>query len=276
MKHFKYSVSLLMILMLFLVFTGCAKPPEAEKSAAKTAMDTAIASGADKYAAADLAAAKKVWENAEAQMKEKKYKEAGESYLAAKVSFEKATGAVGEGKKLVFTEVKAAIVAMEVSGKQLKVIGGNALKKITDKKERAAQKESLESDIKAFADGLKEAKEKIESDPAAAKAKIVVLKSIMDKWSVSQAEQKDVKDAAVTPASAPVTTPAKAQAPVPATAKAQAAAPATAKVKVIGNSDSKRYHLPGMKYYNAVKANHRVEFNSEEEAVKAGYTKAPK
>jgi|GEM_PF-149076 len=266
MKHFKYSVSLLMILMLFLVFTGCAKPPEAEKSAAKAAMDTAITSGADKYAAADLAAARKVWENAEAQMKEKKYKEAGQSYLAAKASFEKATGAIGEGKKLVFTEVKAAIVAMEVSGKQLKVIGGNALKKITDKKERAAQKESLESDIKDFTDGLKEAKEKIESDPAAAKAKIIVLKSIMDKWSISQTEQKDVKGAAVTPASAPVTTPAKAQAPAPATSKA----------KVIGNSDSKRYHLPGMKYYNAVEAHHRVEFNSEDEAVKAGYNKAPR
>ena len=41
--------------------------------------------------------------------------------------------------------------------------------------------------------------------------------------------------------------------------------------KVIGNSDSKRYHLPGMKYYNLVKAHHRVEFNSEAEALAAGY-----
>lgn len=44
--------------------------------------------------------------------------------------------------------------------------------------------------------------------------------------------------------------------------------------KVIGNSDSKRYHLPGMKYYNMIKAYHRVEFASEEEAIKAGYHKA--
>lgn len=48
------------------------------------------------------------------------------------------------------------------------------------------------------------------------------------------------------------------------------------KIKVIGNSDSKRYHLPGMKYYHAVEAYHRVEFDSEAEAVKAGYHKAPK
>lgn len=47
------------------------------------------------------------------------------------------------------------------------------------------------------------------------------------------------------------------------------------KFKVIGNSDTKRYHLPGMKYYNAVKAYHRVEFDSEADAIAAGYHKAP-
>lgn len=51
---------------------------------------------------------------------------------------------------------------------------------------------------------------------------------------------------------------------------------ATQKIKVIGNSDSKRYHLPGMKYYNAVKTYHRVEFDSEADAIKAGYVKAPR
>ncbi|MGO9137163.1 MAG: helix-turn-helix domain-containing protein [Syntrophales bacterium] len=50
--------------------------------------------------------------------------------------------------------------------------------------------------------------------------------------------------------------------------------PSHGNVKVIGNSDSKRYHLPGMKYYHKVKAYHQVIFNSETEAIKAGYTKA--
>lgn len=50
----------------------------------------------------------------------------------------------------------------------------------------------------------------------------------------------------------------------------------TNNIKVIGNSDSKRYHLPNMKYYNSVEVYHRVEFNSEDEAIKAGYTKAPR
>ncbi len=46
------------------------------------------------------------------------------------------------------------------------------------------------------------------------------------------------------------------------------------KAKVIGNRDSKRYHLPGMKYYDKVLAYHRVEFDSEEEVIRAGYHKA--
>lgn len=46
--------------------------------------------------------------------------------------------------------------------------------------------------------------------------------------------------------------------------------------RVVGNSDSKRYHLPGMKYYHRVEAHHRVEFSSEEEAIAAGYHKAPR
>jgi cytoskeletal protein RodZ len=45
-------------------------------------------------------------------------------------------------------------------------------------------------------------------------------------------------------------------------------------VRVIGNRDSKRYHLPGMKYYDLVKTYHRVVFQSEKEAIRAGYRRA--
>jgi len=48
------------------------------------------------------------------------------------------------------------------------------------------------------------------------------------------------------------------------------------KMKVVGNRDSKCYHLPGMKYYDKVEAYHRVEFDSEEEAIQSGYHKGPK
>ena len=79
----------------------------------------------------------------------------------------------------------------------------------------------------------------------------------------------------------PIAAPAPKEAPSPAPAPVLALSPApapevTQKTKVIGNSDSKLYHLPGMKYYNAVKDYHRVEFDSETDAIKAGYSKAPK
>jgi cytoskeletal protein RodZ len=48
------------------------------------------------------------------------------------------------------------------------------------------------------------------------------------------------------------------------------------KVKVIGNRKLKFYSLPGMKDYDKVESARRIEFNSEEEAVRAGYRKAPR
>ena len=50
--------------------------------------------------------------------------------------------------------------------------------------------------------------------------------------------------------------------------------PAAKNGRIVGNSDTKRYHLPGMKFYDKVRAHHRVSFPSEKEAVRAGYRKA--
>ena len=98
MKHGKVLMLVGIIFALGIVLFGCTKPPDAEKQAAKAAMDAAIAAGADKYAVADLDAAKKVWDTAESQMNEKKYKEAKQSYIDAKAAFEKAAGSVEAGK----------------------------------------------------------------------------------------------------------------------------------------------------------------------------------
>lgn len=100
--------------------------------------------------------------------------------------------------------------------------------------------------------------------------------------SVPKARQTPVSEAIPSPEQE-VTQPPSAEittAPIPEAIPAPAPVPAPApeepkKIKVIGNSDSKKYHLPGMKYYKAVKAYHRVEFDSEADAIKAGYNKAP-
>lgn len=109
MKYFKYAVTSIMFLALALVFIGCAQPPEAEKSAAKAAMDAAVAAGADKFATADFNAAKNLWETSEAKMNEKKYEEAKQGYVNAKAAFEKAAGAAAAGKKTITDEVNTAM-----------------------------------------------------------------------------------------------------------------------------------------------------------------------
>ena len=101
---------------------------------------------------------------------------------------------------------------------------------------------------------------------------------------VPEAKATPVPEVKATPAPEAKTTPAPVAKAIPVpvvkaipapVAKATPAPAAKQKTKVIGNSDSKKYHLPGMKYYNAVKAYHRVEFDSEADAIKAGYNKAP-
>lgn len=44
--------------------------------------------------------------------------------------------------------------------------------------------------------------------------------------------------------------------------------------KIIGNKKSMIYHLPGGKFYGTILEENRAYFNSEEEAVKAGYRKS--
>jgi hypothetical protein len=176
MKHFKYSVSFMMVLALALVFIGCAKPPEAEKSAAKAAMDIAVAAGADKYAAADLKAAKDLWDASEAQMNAKKYEEAKKGYVSAKAAFEKAAGAAEAGKKAMTVEVNAVVASLEEGWKNLEIAALSVEKKMKDKKDLWA------ADAKTFVDGMKATKDMIAANPAGAKAKSAELKSIIDKW----------------------------------------------------------------------------------------------
>jgi hypothetical protein len=190
MKHFKFSVSFMMVLALVLVFIGCSKPPEAEQKAAQAAMDSAVAAGADKYAAADLAAAKKVWEAAEAQVKEKKYKEAKQAYVDAKAGFEKAAGAVAAGKKAVADEANAALAAVEAAWKGTEEAAKKVEKKLKDKKE------AWTADAKAFGENLKAAKEMIAADAVAAKAKVGELKGVIEKWEAAFKELAAAPDKA--------------------------------------------------------------------------------
>ncbi|MCK9232732.1 MAG: DUF4398 domain-containing protein [Syntrophales bacterium] len=176
MNHFKYFSSLVVVLVLALAFAGCAKPPEAEKSAADAAMNAAVAAGAETYAAADLDAARKILDGAEAQMKEKNYKEAKQAYLDAKAAFERATAAVAAGKQAAADEANAAVTALDEAWANLETTAKTVERKLKD------QKDLWTADIATFTESLKTVKEGIATDPAGAKAKIAELQSIVDKW----------------------------------------------------------------------------------------------
>jgi hypothetical protein len=175
MERSKYLVSVMVVLALVFVFFGCARPPDAEKSAAQAAMDAAIAAGADRYAGGDFDSAKGRWDTAESQMANKKYKEAKQSYIDAKSTFSMAAGNVQAGKAAIEV-VNAALPALMNDWKKLEAAARKVEKKMTDKQEEWV------ADQKAFTEGVEAAKDLITKDPVRAKDKTDELKSIVDKW----------------------------------------------------------------------------------------------
>ncbi len=179
MKRFRHSVTLVIIFVPTLVLIGCAEPPEAEKAAAKLAMDKALSSGAEKYAVDDRDAAKKIWDTAESEMGEKRYEEAKQSYVAAKDAFDIVAGNADERRNIAVTaEANAAVASLEEDWKNLNMAVTNIEKKMKDKE----TKDAWAADTEAFTIGLKETKDKIFTDPAGAKADAVGLESIIEKW----------------------------------------------------------------------------------------------
>ena len=176
MKGIKYSATLMAVLTLAFIFVGCAKPPDAEKSAAKAAMDAAVTAGADKYAAGDFEAAKGRWDSAESQMGNKNYKEAKQNYLDAKSAFEKAVVTAKTGKKTMTDAVTAALPSLENDWKILKTAAKKAGKNMKDKKA------DWTTDEKAFTEDLRAAKDMVVMNPLGAEAKIAGLTFIIDKW----------------------------------------------------------------------------------------------
>jgi len=192
MKHFKHTVPFLFVLMLALIFIGCAKPPDAEKSAAQTALNAAKTAGADKYAPVEMEAGTMLLKASEEQLKAEKYDEAKVGYLAAKGAFDKAVKTATTAKQTLIAEVNATVAGLEEGWKALEA---NAL---AIEKKMTAQKEAWAADALLFTEGLQAAKGMIATDLAGAKAKAGELKAIIDKWNttiqeLAAAPEKPVK-----------------------------------------------------------------------------------
>ena len=176
MKKVRVSLFVFVMIILVMSWAGCSKPPEAEKEAARKAMEEAISAGADKYAPTETEAAKKTWGTAELQMKEKKYKEAKQGYIDAKAAWEKAAGAIEAGKKAIADQANETLNALEKTWRKLGVAAKKSEKKLKEKKK------VLAADAKTIEEGFAKAKEMIAQTPAEAKAKLDELKALIGKW----------------------------------------------------------------------------------------------
>jgi len=188
MKKLRFSVVPLFIFMLALIFIGCAKPPEAEKSAAQSALSAATAAGAEKYAAVPMEAGKMLWGEAEKQLQAEEFDAAKVGYLAAKTAFDKATKAAGVAKKALTDEVTKTIAGLE---EQWMAVQAAAL---AIEKKMAAQKEAWDADVLLFTQELQATKGMIAANAEGAKAKTVELKAMIDKWDTTVKELEKVPE----------------------------------------------------------------------------------
>jgi hypothetical protein len=189
MKRLTHTLSFLFVLMLALfLFIGCAKPPEAEKSAAQTAANLAKAAGGEQYAAVEMEAGKMLWNVAETQLRAEKFTEAKVAYLAAKDVFVKAVNTAKAAKQSAIAEMNKTLTGLEEGWK---TVEANAL---AIEKKMVPQKEAWDADALLFAQELAAAKAAVATDLNGAKAKVEVLKAMIEKWNATIQELASVPE----------------------------------------------------------------------------------
>lgn len=176
MKKFILNYFVITISLTF-IFTGCTKPPEAEKKAAIDAMAKAVAEGSEKYSAVDFNEAKNLFNNAESKMKSKTYDEAKKLYLDSRAAYNRAIDNVEQGKKAMLEENKRLIGSYNMRLKELQ----KSAKKYLYKMKANLKKEWNEAS-KNTTETLKKIKENNAADPAESRSKLDELKDMLDKW----------------------------------------------------------------------------------------------
>jgi len=176
MRQVKGLSALLLAGTLVVAMSGCAKPPVEEKKAAESAKANALTAQAEVYATGSLNEAQKLWDDAEAKMKNRAYKEAQLAYTAAKASFDVAVGQVEAGKKAMIAENQAAAKAVEASWAE---VTKESVKKV--KKMEAALKPAWASESKQIQDALAKAKD-TNAAPADVKKALDEAKTLVEKW----------------------------------------------------------------------------------------------
>lgn len=191
-----------------LLVAGCDSPPEAEKKAADAALAAAKSSGADTYASGAYKAVSDLAKQADAQMADKKYKEAKASYEKLKGMADDAAKAAVSGKAAMKAEVEKGLMAAEAAWASLDKQAQAMAKKL-----KPEQKKAWADDTKAAQDGLKAAKDALANSPVEARDKLMAVTAAIEKWT------KDLTGMTAAPAAAAAPPAAAKKAPAPAAKK---------------------------------------------------------
>lgn len=175
MKRRLFFASLILTAGLVLAFSGCSKPHEAAREAAMAAMEKSLAAGAERYAPADFATAKRLLGDAETKVKDGKDQEGKQGFSDAGLAFEKAAASAEAGKKAMIPEVTASLTVLEERWKSLEAIIGK-------EGSRMRRRKIWQANLKDFQEGLKAARAMVNSDPAAAKAKTLQLNDFIEDY----------------------------------------------------------------------------------------------
>jgi DNA repair exonuclease SbcCD ATPase subunit len=154
------KISVVPIILMFLVITGCSKPPTEELNAAKAAIDAAVSAGADKFAQEDL---KKLNDDLQAANKEieaKEYKKAKEMLVKLKADAEALKAAIPEKKE----KAKQNALTAEEEAKKAVEEAKSLLEKAPKGKGTKADIEAMKADLKGLEDSLAEIKSLIDGE----------------------------------------------------------------------------------------------------------------
>jgi len=148
---------LALLTVLFLVTSGsaCSSRPDEQIKLAEKAMEQAKEQRAEEFAQSDWANAQQVWEQAQSQLKNERYGEAGTLLLRAKSRFEKARDIAKAKRDAVLKEAQELQKAVDLRYKALKTdVEGNVAKL------SPARKKSLDDSFKDIDKGI----EKVQAD----------------------------------------------------------------------------------------------------------------
>jgi len=149
------GLALLTVLLLVASGSACSSRPDEQMKLAEKAMEQAKEQRAEEFAQSDWANAQQVWEQAQSQLKNQRYGEAGTLLLRAKSRFEKARDIAKAKRDAVLKEAQELQKAVDLRYKALKTdVEGNVAKL------SPARKKSLEDSFKDIDKGI----EKVQAD----------------------------------------------------------------------------------------------------------------